>query len=73
MVQNHDILRPDAQQTFRLMHYFAVTGKNFPPGFPRVRTSVVYSVSKVAVMRIIHFTSITVPITGEHYHGTKDS
>ena len=35
-LQNHDIKKADAQQTFRLMHYFAVEGKTFPPGFPRV-------------------------------------
>ena len=34
--QNHDVRRPDAQQTFRLMHYFGVEGKEFPPDFPRV-------------------------------------
>ncbi|CAL5221914.1 g4184 [Coccomyxa viridis] len=33
--KNHDIAKVDAQQTFRLMHYFAVEGKTFPPGFPR--------------------------------------
>lgn len=38
MLQNHDIKKVDAQQTFRLMHYFAVEGKTFPPGFPRVDT-----------------------------------
>ena len=36
MLQNHDITKTDAQQTFRLMHYFAVEGKTFPSGFPRV-------------------------------------
>ncbi len=35
-VQNHDVTKPDAQQTFRLMHYFPVEGKTFPEGFPRV-------------------------------------
>ena len=39
VMQNHDITKPDAQQTFRLMHYFAVEGKEFPPGFPRVKAS----------------------------------
>jgi hypothetical protein len=38
-MQNHDITEPDAQQTFRLMHYFAVDGKEFPPGYPRVNAS----------------------------------
>lgn len=36
LLQNHDVTRSDAQQTFRLMHYFSVEGKEFPPGFPRV-------------------------------------
>ena len=36
MLQNHDVTRPDAQQTFRLMHYFSVEGKEFPEDFPRV-------------------------------------
>ena len=35
-LQNHDVARPDAQQTFRLMHYFSVEGKEFPEDFPRV-------------------------------------
>ncbi|KAK9909897.1 hypothetical protein WJX75_009198 [Coccomyxa subellipsoidea] len=33
--KNHDVTKADAQQTFRLMHYFPVEGKSFPPGFPR--------------------------------------
>ncbi|EIE22069.1 oxidoreductase [Coccomyxa subellipsoidea C-169] len=33
--KNHDVTKPDAQQTFRLMHYFPVEGKTFPEGFPR--------------------------------------
>ena len=35
-LQNHDVTKPDAQQTFRLMHYFSVEGKEFPEDFPRV-------------------------------------
>ena len=35
-MQNHDVTKPDAQQTFRLMHYFSVEGKEFPEDFPRV-------------------------------------
>ncbi len=37
LLQNHDVTKPDAQQTFRLMHYFSVEGKEFPEDFPRVR------------------------------------
>ena len=33
--RNHDVTRTDCQQTFRLMHYFSVEGKQFPPDFPR--------------------------------------
>lgn len=33
--KNHDVSRQDCQQTFRLMHYFGVEGKLFPPGHPR--------------------------------------
>lgn len=33
--RNHDVTKPDAQQTFRLMHYFSVEGKEFPEDFPR--------------------------------------
>ncbi len=35
-LQNHDVTKPDAQQTFRLMHYFSVEGREFPEDFPRV-------------------------------------
>lgn len=55
-LQNHDVARPDAQQTFRLMHYFSVEGKEFPEDFPRVMLvpydmrHVVYYPSKLVLL-----------------------
>lgn len=73
VMQNHDITEPDAQQTFRLMHYFAVEGREFPPGFPRVNTSHIHRCLELHVLRMMSHGSVTVPIINKHCHQSNRS